>query len=171
VAAAQLAGDTWTRYSGSISFNVLKLKGLALCTMGDAGADTSAPGYEEIVLLDRSERLYQKCIVRHNRLVGAILYGDTSPMAELKGLIESQLELDEARRTLLRGTAVSREPLEGPLVCSCNQVGEGNLLRALAEGCDSLESLCAKTGAGTGCGSCRPELGAFMERSAVLAAG
>jgi ferredoxin-nitrate reductase len=170
VAAAQLAGDTWTRYSGNISFNVLKLKGLSLCTMGDAGVDTGAPGYEEIVFLDRSERLYQKCIVRQNRLVGAILYGDTAPMAELKALIESQLELDESRRRLLRGTGPAREPLEGPLVCSCNQVGEGNLLRALKQGCDSLEALCSRTGAGTGCGSCRPEVAALMERSAALAA-
>jgi len=171
IAAAQVAGDTWERYNGSISFNVLKLKGLALCTMGDAGADTSAPGYEEIVLLDRSERLYQKCIVYKNRLVGAILYGDTAPMAEMKSLIESQLELDESRRGLLRGGGATREPVEGRLVCSCNQVGEGNLLRALAQGCETMEALCSKTGAGTGCGSCRPEVAALMDRSAALAAG
>jgi ferredoxin-nitrate reductase len=170
VAAAQIAGDTWQRYSGSISFNVLKLKGLALCTMGDAGADTGAPGYEEIVLLDRSERLYQKCVVYRNRLAGAILYGDTGPMAELKSLIESQLELDESRRSLLRGGGTAREPMEGRLVCSCNQVGEGNLVRAMAQGCDSLEALCLETGAGTGCGSCKPEVAAIMERSAALAA-
>lgn len=169
VAAAQLAGDTWNLYNGNISFNLLKLKGLSLCAMGDAGADTRAPGYEEIVLLDRSERIYQKCIVYQNRLTGAILYGDTGPMAAFKALIESRMELDETRRSLLRSSGASREPLEGALVCSCNQVGEDNLLRAMEEGCSSLEALCSKTGAGTGCGSCRPEVAALLARSAAVA--
>lgn len=171
VAAAQLGGDTWERYSGNIAFNVLKLKGLALCTMGEVGADAHAPGCEEIVLLDRSERLYQKCVVRHNRLIGAILYGDTSAMGEMKTLIESHLELDEARRTLLRGAGSARPPLEGPVVCSCSQVGEGNLLNAIREGCDTVAQLCASTGAGSGCGSCRPEVAAILERCTALAAG
>jgi ferredoxin-nitrate reductase len=109
--------------------------------------------------------------VYKNRLVGAILYGDTGPMAELKSLIESQLELDDSRRSLLRGGGTQREPVEGRLVCSCNQVGEGNLFRAIAQGCETMESLCSKTGAGTGCGSCKPEVAALMDRSAALAAG
>ena len=46
----------------------------------------------------------------------------------------------------------------GPLVCSCHSVGADNLRLAVAGGCGSLAELGAKTGAGTGCGSCRPEV-------------
>lgn len=169
VAAAQLAGDTWRRYGGTIPFNVLKLRGLSLCTMGQLSFDAGAAGVEEVVLLDRAEGLYQKCVVYRNRLAGAVLFGDTSPMATMKELIESGVELDESRRTLLRGSGPARPPLEGRLVCSCNQVGEGNIRQAMAEGCDSLADLCQQTGAGTGCGSCKPEVAAMLEENQALA--
>jgi ferredoxin-nitrate reductase len=48
-------------------------------------------------------------------------------------------------------------------------VGADNLRQAIATGCDSLPSLCATTGAGTGCGSCRPEVQRILEDSLVAA--
>lgn len=168
VAAAQLAGDTWTRYEGNIPFNVLKLKGLSLCSMGEVIVDAKDPKVEEITLLDRAERYYQKCIVCNNRLVGAILFGDMALMPTLKSLVESRIELDEQRRTLLRaGSASAREPVEGALVCSCNQVGAGNIERAIESGCGDFDALCERTGAGLGCGSCKPEVAALLEQHSV----
>jgi len=46
----------------------------------------------------------------------------------------------------------------GKLVCSCNQVGEGNLRKLIDGGCKSLPELCQTSGAGMGCGSCKPEI-------------
>jgi ferredoxin-nitrate reductase len=51
----------------------------------------------------------------------------------------------------------------GKLVCSCNNVGEGNLKTTIQSGCKDFSTLCATTGAGTGCGSCRPEVRAILE--------
>ena len=170
VAAAQIAGDTWTRYGGNVPFNVLKIRGLSLCSIGQVIVPQGEGNYEEITLLDRTERYYQKCIVYNNRLVGAILMGDMRLMAALKDLIASGLELDETRRTLLRaGTAEAREPVEGSLICSCNQVGAGNLSRIIEGGCHDMESLCNKTGAGLGCGSCKPEVAKLLEQHSALA--
>lgn len=164
VAAAQMTGDTWRRYEGNIPFNVLKLRGFSLCSMGQVLVNEGDRGYEEITLLDESERFYQKCVVYRNRLVGALLVGDMGAMASLKDLITTGIELDDQRRTLLRsGGAKQSAPMDGELVCSCNQVGTGNLACAMAEGCDTLESLCKKTGAGLGCGSCKPEVAALLE--------
>jgi ferredoxin-nitrate reductase len=60
----------------------------------------------------------------------------------------------------------------GKLVCSCGSVGEGNICNKIKEGFKDLGSLCQATGAGQGCGSCRPEVQAILERevSAVLEA-
>jgi ferredoxin-nitrate reductase len=58
-------------------------------------------------------------------------------------------------------------PVLGKLVCSCNNVGADNLRQAIATGCGSLAELCATTGAGTGCGSCRPEVQRLLEESLV----
>jgi ferredoxin-nitrate reductase len=44
------------------------------------------------------------------------------------------MELSEKRLQLLRsGKAV--EPVIGKLICSCNNVGEGNLANKIKEGC------------------------------------
>ncbi len=173
VAATALAGDAWARYDGSIALNVLKVPGLALAVVGTPHVPRDAgPDWEEVCFLDRREGVYLKCAVHRNRLVGALLLGDTSALPAYRALIASGVELDETRRTLLRGdSGKAREPVRGKLVCSCNQVGEGNLAAAAAGGCDSLESICAQTGAGAGCGSCRPEVAQFLKarRAAVMA--
>ena len=40
-------------------------------------------------------------------------------------------------------------------VCVCNWITDRDIQRAVAEGCDSLEALAARTGCGTVCGCCR----------------
>jgi len=62
------------------------------------------------------------------------------------------------RRALLAGAPASGTADEGALICACHGVGEGRLRAAIADGCDSVEALGQRTAAGTGCGSCRPEL-------------
>jgi ferredoxin-nitrate reductase len=177
VAAARIAGDPWACYRGSTPVNVLKVKGVPLATMGMSTLPSQAgPEYEEIVFHDERQRAYLKCVVRDDTLAGAILLGDTTLLPHFKELIESGAELDGARAMLLRpGGDTTREPLRGRVVCSCNQVGEDNIADAVALGCGSLESVCGKTRAGTGCGSCRPEVAQLLARLAppapVLAAG
>jgi assimilatory nitrate reductase catalytic subunit len=53
----------------------------------------------------------------------------------------------------------------GRIICACNSVGEKTILNAIeAQGLDSVEAvgLCLK--AGTGCGSCVPEIRRLLER-------
>ncbi len=156
VVARFLAGDSLARYAGSIPMNILKFPGLDLCSLGIPVVPAGGEGYEEVIVLDRAESYYKKCIVHDDRLVGAILLGDRAEFPDFRDLIDTRLELSSRRGELLRGTA--REPVEGPLVCSCAQVGRGNLERRIAEGCTELEELCRSSGAGSGCGSCRPDI-------------
>ena len=120
--------------------------------------------------MDVSKRFYKKCIVKDDMLKGAILLGDKSEFAEFKRLIEEEIELSDKREELLRGKSNS-EPLKGKLVCSCSQVGTGNLQEAIAGGCHDFKELCSQTGAGLGCGSCKPEVKAFLkeQQKGVLA--
>ena len=57
------------------------------------------------------------------------------------------------------------EPVIGKLVCSCGNVGEGNIINKIKEGCKDMVQLCQLTGAGMGCGSCRPEVKAILEKT------
>ncbi|WP_104205278.1 nitrate reductase [Billgrantia saliphila] len=52
---------------------------------------------------------------------------------------------------------------QGPVVCSCHQVGQRAILGAIREGDDSVEALGARLACGTQCGSCIPELKSLIE--------
>ena len=142
--------------------NILKFEDLDLCSIGTLDYPQDDPAYQEILLMDVSKRFYKKCIVYNDWLIGAILMGDKSEFAEFKRLIEEKIELSEKREELLRGTNVD-EPVLGKLVCSCSQVGEGNLEAAIKAGCHDFAKLCQQTGAGLGCGSCKSEVKQIME--------
>jgi ferredoxin-nitrate reductase len=97
-------------------------------------------------------------------LVGAILVGDKSEFVEFKNLIENRIELSEKRLQLLR-SGKKNEGVIGKLVCSCNQVGTGNLNQLITAGHKTLHDLCEQSGAGSGCGSCKPEIQQILKEN------
>lgn len=162
IVASYLAGDISNYYSGSLLMNILKMHGTDLCSLGMV-EHPDDPAYEEVVFIDKAKRYYKKCIIHNDKLVGAILIGDKSEFLEYRNLIEKKIELSEKRLQLLR-SGKTAEPVIGKLVCSCNNVGEGNLINKIKEGCKDHLQLCQLTGAGMGCGSCRPEVKAVLEK-------
>jgi ferredoxin-nitrate reductase len=161
IVARYMNGDIAVYYSGSLLMNILKMHGTHLCSLGEVECPDD-PCYEEVVFIDKAKRYYKKCIIHNDRLVGAILIGDKSEFLEFRNLIENKIELSEKRLQLLRSGKAS-EPILGKIVCSCNNVGTGNLKNKIKEGCTDLLQLCQLTGAGMGCGSCRPEVNAVLE--------
>ena len=171
VAARHATGDEWAAYAGAPPYNVLKISGTSVSTVGltapDGDGGDAGGGFEEVTLLDRRMGFYKKCVVRHDRLVGAVLIGDSAEFAAFRWLIETGSELDEQRRQLLRPAAAGLPGTpRGDLVCSCHGVGTGDLHAAIAAGSETLPELCAATRAGTGCGTCRPEVAALLARFA-----
>lgn len=162
IVSRMLCGDISRFYEGSLLMNILKMHSLELCSLGLTEVPNNDPTYEEIVFIDKAKRYYKKCIVHQDRLVGAILIGDKNEFLEFRNLIEQKMELSEKRLQLLR-SGKATEPLIGKTVCSCNNVGEGNLINKIQEGCKDHLQLCQLTGAGMGCGSCRPEVKAILD--------
>ena len=166
IAANFILGDFSSMYNGSVLMNILKFENLDLCSIGMVNAPKDDSSYEEIILMDVSKRFYKKCIVKGDTLKGAILMGDKNEFPEFKRLIEEEIELSEKRNELLRG-ASNTVPLKGKLICSCSQVGEGNVIDAIAGGCSDFSELCSQTGAGLGCGSCKPEVKLLLDSQLV----
>ncbi|MEO0472117.1 MAG: (2Fe-2S)-binding protein, partial [Bacteroidota bacterium] len=162
--ARYLTGDLASVYQGSVLMNILKFDDFNLCSVGDILHPANDQEIEEVIFTDLSQRYYKKCIVRNDRLIGAILLGDKAEFAEFKALIEDKIELSDKRNELLRAQSGAK-PVLGKLLCSCNQVGSGNLKEAIAAGCTDLNDLCKQTGAGLGCGSCKPEVKAILDAS------
>jgi ferredoxin-nitrate reductase len=161
VVAKFLNGDIASYYQGSVFMNIIKIHGFDLCSIGLPECPDDK-NYEEIVFIDKAKRYYKKCIIHQDRLVGTILIGDKSEFQEFRELISNKTELSEKRIQLLR-SGNKAEPVIGKLVCSCNNVGEGNITNKIEGGCTDLKQLCASTGAGTGCGSCRPEVKRLLD--------
>ncbi len=164
IVASYLAGDISNYYEGSLLMNILKMHGTELCSIGMAEAPANDAAYEEVIFMDKAKRYYKKCIIHNDRLVGAILIGDKSEFVEFKELIEKKIELSEKRLQLLR-SGKKAEPVIGKLVCSCGNVGAGNIEQKVNGGCTEIKALCQASGAGMGCGSCRPEVQEIMEKT------
>ncbi|WP_299289686.1 (2Fe-2S)-binding protein, partial [uncultured Mucilaginibacter sp.] len=161
IVARYLSGDIAAFYQGSLLMNIIKIHGFDLCSIGLTECPEGS-GYEEIVFIDKAKRYYKKCIVYQDKLVGAILIGDKNEFLEFKELIANKTELSDKRLQLLR-SGKKAEPVLGKLVCSCNNVGAENICQKIKSGCTGLKELSAATGAGTGCGSCRPEVKRILE--------
>jgi ferredoxin-nitrate reductase len=168
IVARYISGDIGKYYKGSLLMNILKMHSLELCSLGLSEIPDKDPAYEEIIFIDKAKRYYKKCIVHQDRLVGAILIGDKKEFLEFRQLIEDKMELSDKRLQLLR-SGKAADPIIGKIVCSCNNVGEGNLIKKIKEGCTDHLQLCQLTGAGMGCGSCKPEVKNILD--SIVTAG
>ena len=160
-----IAGDISSYYKGSVLMNILKLEDINLCSIGQIEIPENDDSYEEIVFADLKKRYYKKCVVKDDLLIGAILMGDKNEFAEFKTMIESKIELSDKRNSLLRGSGSQAKPVLGKLVCSCSQVGSGNIEEAIKGGCNDFTELCKTTGAGLGCGSCKTEVKEILAKT------
>ena len=164
IAVNYILGDLSSVYSGSVLMNILKFEDLDLCSIGMVTVPENDKSFEEIIFMDVNQRYYKKCIIKDDRLVGAVLMGDKKEFAEFKTLIEDKIELADKREVILRSSK-SSIPVKGKLVCTCSQIGEGNLEEEIYNGCTNFNELCKLTGAGLGCGSCKPEVKDILKMS------
>lgn len=167
IAARYIIGDLTSIYRGTVSMNILKFSNLDLCSIGNPQIPVGKNDYDEILFIDKAKTYYKKCIIHNDKLKGAILMGDKTEFPEFKDLIENDVELSEKRMQLLR-SGKAPEPMIGKLVCSCNNVGTGNIQKVIDAGCTQLNELCASSGAGLGCGSCKGELQNMINKSKEL---
>ena len=75
VLARQLAGET-IGYPGSVLATNLKVSGVNVFSAGDFLGATA--GADEIVLSDPGVGVYKKLVIADDRLIGAVLFGDTA---------------------------------------------------------------------------------------------
>lgn len=123
-----------------------------------------------VSVIDRSRGLARVAFHRDGRLIAA-LYAGPQPVALARDLVAARLGLGEPTEALAgRARADRTDP--GPTVCACLNVGLNTIREAVETGrALSVAELGVALGAGTSCGSCRPELadmiGQFRPREAA----
>lgn len=100
VCAAHLAERGVTRFRGSRPSSQLKVSGIDVFSAGDISQLRSA---DSIRFADPAAGVYKRLWLRDNRVLAAVLFGDTSAAAQLAELIETQRDVSTLRETLLLG--------------------------------------------------------------------
>ncbi|TPM00751.1 nitrite reductase large subunit NirB [Mesorhizobium sp. B2-3-10] len=176
VAAHQLAGDETAAFVHMDTPTKLKVTGIDLFSLGDfADGDDR----QEIVLRDASAGVYKRLVLRDDRIIGTVLYGETSDGAWFNDLKKKQTDISQMRDTLIFGqsyqggapldpmAAVAALPDDAE-ICGCNGVCKGKITGAITgKGLTSLDDVRAHTKASASCGSCT----GLVEKLMVLTLG
>ncbi len=163
VAAAHLAGDTKPAFVHSDTPTKLKVTGINLFSLGDfADGDDR----EEIVLRDATAGIYKRVVIKDNRIIGTVLYGETSDGAWFNDLKKKGTDISAMRDTLIFGqsfqggapldpmAAVAALPDDAE-ICGCNGICKGKITSTItAKGLTTLDGVRAHTKASASCGSC-----------------
>ncbi len=100
--------------------------------------------------------------ITENGVITALFYAASTPVAVARQHIVGLVGTDISAGIALAGRASADMPDPGATVCSCLNVGVNTLRTAIADGANSVDKLGDCTGAGTNCGSCKPELAALL---------
>ncbi|MEO1745084.1 MAG: nitrite reductase large subunit NirB [Pseudomonadota bacterium] len=163
VIAEQLAGNGDAAYEGSVTATKLKVTGVDLYSAGDFA---EAEDREEIVLRDAAAGVYKRLVLKDDKIVGAVMYGDTGDGPWFFDMLKKGTDVSEMRDTLIFGQAYQGgEPLD-PMaavaalpddaeICGCNGVCKGTIVSAIGEkGLTNLDGVRAHTKASASCGTC-----------------
>lgn len=163
VVAAQLTGQTEAKFQPSATATKLKVTGINLFSAGDFA---DAPDREEIVLRDAARSVYKRLVIQDNKLIGVVMYGETSDGVWFFDLIKRATDISDLRETLIFGqdyaggspldptAAVAALPDDAE-ICGCNGICKGRIVSAITEkGLKSLDDVRTHTKASASCGTC-----------------
>ncbi|RFC62178.1 NAD(P)/FAD-dependent oxidoreductase [Fulvimarina endophytica] len=162
VLAKCLLGDTDDFVVRELSTK-LKVTG---CDLFSAGDFAEGETREDIVLRDPGQGVYKRLVIENDRLIGAVMYGDTADSNWFFDLIKSREPIAAMRDTLIFGPAYQGGSPLDPMaavaalpddaeICGCNGVCKSKITSAItAKGLTSLDEVRAHTKASSSCGTC-----------------
>ncbi|MBM9595824.1 nitrite reductase large subunit NirB [Roseitranquillus sediminis] len=161
VVAATLCGEEAAFVPRQTSTK-LKVTGVDLFSAGDFA---EGEGREDIVFRDPARGVYKRLVLEKDRLIGAVMYGDTADGNWFFGLIRDGTDVSEMRDTLIFGPAYQGAAPADPMaavaalppeaeICGCNGVCKGRIVEAIEGGAATLEDIRARTKASSSCGTC-----------------
>jgi nitrite reductase (NADH) large subunit len=165
IAADRITGVAKSDYAPSVTGTRLKVTGIDMFSAGDFTGDATT---EEVVLRDAARGVHKKLVLRHNRLIGAVLYGDARHSAWYLDMIRSAADIAALRDTLVFGPSADAAPGVSALpdtaeICGCNGVSKAKILAAIGKhGLTTLDQVRGRTKASASCGSCTRQVEALL---------
>ncbi|KMW59392.1 Nitrite reductase [NAD(P)H] large subunit [Candidatus Rhodobacter oscarellae] len=161
VAAKTLAGQE-AGFVNKETATKLKVTG---CDLFSAGDFAEGEDRDDIVYRDPARGVYKRLVLQGDRLIGAVMYGDTADGGWFHGLIKDKTDVTEMRDTLIFGPAFQGGAALDPMaavaalpadaeICGCNGVCKGQIVEAIQGGATDLGAVQATTKASSSCGTC-----------------
>ncbi len=150
-------------YKGSVTSTKLKVSGIDVFSAGDFSGGADA---EDIVLRDAARGIYKRVVVKDDRIVGAVLYGDTADGNWYFDLLKKQEDVGAIRDFLIFGQAYAAGGAQADPsaavaalsddaeICGCNGVSKAKVCQAIVDGAVSLDAVRSTCKASASCGSC-----------------
>jgi assimilatory nitrate reductase catalytic subunit len=109
---------------------------------------------------NQEKTLIRYACINQQKIIGAYIISthlQNQSLDWIENILATSLDLS-VERTLISG-CVEGKLAVGKIICACKQVGLFTITDAIEQpGNDSLNKVCLSTGAGTGCGSCVPQI-------------
>jgi ferredoxin-nitrite reductase len=149
-------------YHGSKLATKLKVMGIDLVSMGDVKGES--PDVEVATHVESAKGIYKKVVLRDNKLAGAIILGAEDRSGRLLRMFREEQIYAEPAINLLGDNAAedgAASVIDMPgdaQICNCNAVSKKRIVDAISDGKCTLFTIGECTRAGTGCGTCQPQL-------------
>ncbi|MGG1515689.1 nitrite reductase large subunit NirB [Paenibacillus oryzisoli] len=161
VLAKHLAGVETGPYEGSIVYTKLKVSGVDVFS---GGKFMDAEGTKAIRIHDEFTGVYKKVVIQDNKIIGAVLFGDTADGTRLMQMIREETDISGMAKTSIltdnsSGGAASgvADMKDDAIICGCNGVTKGTICSAIKEqGLTTVDEVKNCTTASRSCGGCKP---------------
>ncbi|HZK92193.1 MAG TPA: nitrite reductase large subunit NirB [Stellaceae bacterium] len=173
VCGARLAGDGAAVYVPPPVFTSLKITGVDVFSAGALAAADDAD--EEITLHDARRGLYKKIILRDDRIVGSVLYGQVADGPWYVQLMREKADVSGFRDQLVFGRAFAERAgapapkidvaaiPDSEQICDCNGISKGRIYQTIVgKELTTLDAVRAHTKASASCGSCTAKVEAIL---------
>jgi nitrite reductase (NADH) large subunit len=160
VLAKALCGIEGPAYLGSVVHTKLKVSGVDVFSAGEFADKEDTRAYR---IHNDFSGVYKKVLLRGNKVLGGVLYGDTTDSNKLLQLMRHEDASAELQPFFspapasaeMAGSGVATMA-DSEIVCSCNGVSKRTIVEAITkQGCADLASVKGCTNASRSCGGCK----------------
>lgn len=151
-------------YLGSTVSTQLKVSGVNVFSAGQIFEDEHT---KTIKVFDDYQGIYKKILIQDGKIIGSVLFGDTSEGNHLLSLIKKGAAITEYKDNEAgkqAGAVLVAAMADEEIICGCNGVTKGVIVNAIqSEGLTTIEQVKGCTNASRSCGGCKPLVADLLE--------
>jgi len=158
-----------SHYVGSQEISRLKVLGETVCSMGEVADPIFRARRSFWSYHSKQQNIYRRLVITKGRISGALCFGDWEEIPRVQEAFQTGRRIMpwDILRFVTTGYLWSKDTdvalwPSSAVICQCNSVSQGELVGAIAQGCNSLDTLSDTTRAGSTCGSCKPLLQSLL---------